>query len=50
MTAVQDQLPKGATIVPMIIASDKTPVMWHTGGLEMHPIFVPSATFSLMCG
>ncbi|KAG1822264.1 hypothetical protein EV424DRAFT_1472203 [Suillus variegatus] len=37
---IQDQLPEGATIVPMIIASDKTPVTWHTGGLEMHPIFV----------
>jgi hypothetical protein len=24
----------------MIIASDKTPVTWHTGGLKMHPIFV----------
>ncbi|KAG2353017.1 hypothetical protein BDR07DRAFT_1383624 [Suillus spraguei] len=37
---IQDQLPEGATIVPMIIASDKTPVTWHTEGLEMHPIFV----------
>ncbi|KAG2029027.1 hypothetical protein BDR03DRAFT_936897 [Suillus americanus] len=37
---IQDQLPKGATIVLMIIASDKTPVTRHTGGLEMHPIFV----------
>lgn len=24
----------------MIIASDKTSVTWHTGGLKMHPIFV----------
>ncbi|KAG1845377.1 hypothetical protein C8R48DRAFT_617186 [Suillus tomentosus] len=38
-----DQLPKGATIVPIIIASDKTPVTRHTGGLEMHPIFVSIA-------
>ncbi|KAG1791079.1 uncharacterized protein HD556DRAFT_1433078 [Suillus plorans] len=37
---IQDQLPEGATIVPMIVASDKTPVTRHTGGLEMHPIFV----------
>ncbi|KAG1718492.1 hypothetical protein EDB19DRAFT_1899235 [Suillus lakei] len=37
---IQDQLPEGATIVPMVIASDKTPMTWHTGGLEMHPIFV----------
>ncbi|KAG1784969.1 uncharacterized protein HD556DRAFT_1314634 [Suillus plorans] len=40
---IQDQLPKGATIVPVIIASDKTPVTRHTGGLEMHPIFVSLA-------
>ncbi|KAG1889013.1 uncharacterized protein F5891DRAFT_1131908 [Suillus fuscotomentosus] len=37
---VVGQLPEGATIVPMIVASDKTPVTRHTGGLEMHPIFV----------
>ncbi|KAG1834896.1 hypothetical protein EV424DRAFT_1468487 [Suillus variegatus] len=40
---IQDQLPEGATIVPMIVASDKTPVTWHMGGLEMHPIFVTIA-------
>jgi len=27
-------------IVPIILASDKTPVNRHTGGLEMHPIFM----------
>jgi Plavaka transposase len=43
MASVQDQLPEGATIVPMIVASDKTPVTRHTGGLEMHPIFVTIA-------
>jgi hypothetical protein len=37
---LQDQLPVGATLVPIIIASDKTPVTCHTGGLEMHPVFV----------
>ncbi|KAG2085470.1 uncharacterized protein F5147DRAFT_748705 [Suillus discolor] len=37
---IQDQLPKGATIILMIITSDKAPVTQHTGGLEMHPIFV----------
>ena len=36
----QDQLPAGATIVPIIAASDKTPVTRHTGGLEMHPLFI----------
>ncbi|KAG2149014.1 uncharacterized protein EDB93DRAFT_1240381 [Suillus bovinus] len=40
---IQDQLPIGATIVPIIIASDKMPVTRHTGGLEMHPIFVSLA-------
>ncbi|KAG0705855.1 hypothetical protein DFH29DRAFT_980756 [Suillus ampliporus] len=38
--AIQDQLPEGATIVPIIAASDKTPVTRHTGGLEMHPLFL----------
>ncbi|KAI6144394.1 hypothetical protein BKA82DRAFT_29322 [Pisolithus tinctorius] len=37
---IQVQLPQGATIVPIIIASDKTPVTRHTGGLEMHPVFI----------
>jgi hypothetical protein len=36
----QAQLPVGATIVPIILASDKTPVTRHTGGLEMHPVFM----------
>ncbi|KAG2107501.1 uncharacterized protein F5147DRAFT_774333 [Suillus discolor] len=40
---IQDQLPIGATIVPIIVASDKMPMTWHTGGLEMHPIFVSLA-------
>ncbi|KAG1809639.1 uncharacterized protein BJ212DRAFT_1279338, partial [Suillus subaureus] len=40
---IQDQLPKGATIIPIIIASDKMPMMQHTGGLKMHPIFVSIA-------
>ncbi|KIJ06479.1 hypothetical protein PAXINDRAFT_20331 [Paxillus involutus ATCC 200175] len=37
---IQNQLPLGATIVPIILASDKTPVTRHTGGLEMHPVFL----------
>ncbi|KAI6007529.1 hypothetical protein F5J12DRAFT_905461 [Pisolithus orientalis] len=37
---IQVQLPQGATITPIIIASDKTPVTRHTGGLEMHPVFI----------
>ena len=36
----KDQLPQGASIVPIIVASDKTPVTGHTGGLEMHPVFI----------
>ncbi|KAI6022134.1 hypothetical protein BKA83DRAFT_102958 [Pisolithus microcarpus] len=39
-TRIQDSLPEGATIVPIIAASDKTPVTRHTGGLEMHPLFI----------
>ena len=30
----------GDTLVPIIIASDKTSVTHHTGGLKMHPIFI----------
>ncbi|KAG1884610.1 hypothetical protein F4604DRAFT_1878654 [Suillus subluteus] len=37
---IQNQLPEGATIVLIIAASDKTPVTKHTGGLEMHPLFL----------
>ncbi|KAG1717174.1 hypothetical protein EDB19DRAFT_1900504 [Suillus lakei] len=37
---IQDQLLEGATVVPIIAASDKTPVTRHTGGLEMHPSFL----------
>ncbi|KIK74667.1 hypothetical protein PAXRUDRAFT_174973 [Paxillus rubicundulus Ve08.2h10] len=37
---IQDQLPEGATIIPIILASDKTPMTRHTGGLEMHPVFI----------
>ncbi|KAG2040820.1 hypothetical protein BDR03DRAFT_1007982 [Suillus americanus] len=35
-----DQLPVGATIVPIILASDKMPVTRQTGSLEMHPTFL----------
>ncbi|KAG1744668.1 uncharacterized protein EDB91DRAFT_1020772, partial [Suillus paluster] len=37
---IQNQLPEGATIVLIIAASDKTPVTRHTGGLQMHPLFL----------
>ena len=40
LTFFQDQLPEGATIIPIIIASDKTPVTRHSGNLEMHPVFI----------
>ncbi|KAG1900153.1 uncharacterized protein F5891DRAFT_1128621 [Suillus fuscotomentosus] len=33
-------LPVGATQVPIILGSDKTPVTCTTGGLEMHPLFI----------
>ncbi|KAI9568687.1 hypothetical protein HD554DRAFT_2204916 [Boletus coccyginus] len=37
---IQDQLPVGVSIVPIIAASDKTPMTQHTSGLEMHPLFI----------
>ncbi|KAG0702298.1 hypothetical protein DFH29DRAFT_999403 [Suillus ampliporus] len=37
---IQDHLPMGATQVPIILGSDKTPVTRTTGGLEMHPVFI----------
>ncbi|KAG2098962.1 uncharacterized protein F5147DRAFT_747315 [Suillus discolor] len=37
---IQDHLPVGATQVPIILGSDKTPVTHTTGGLEMHPLFI----------
>ncbi|KAG2741692.1 hypothetical protein P692DRAFT_20879866 [Suillus brevipes Sb2] len=37
---IQDHLPVGATQVPIILGSDKTPVTRTTGGLEMHPLFI----------
>ncbi|KAG2347324.1 hypothetical protein BDR05DRAFT_1040781 [Suillus weaverae] len=40
VSSCTNQLPEGATIVPIIAASDKTPVTRHTGGLEMHPLFL----------
>ncbi|KAG2076612.1 hypothetical protein BDR04DRAFT_1204687 [Suillus decipiens] len=35
-----NQLPEGVTIILIIAASDKTLVTRHTGGLEMHPLFL----------
>ena len=35
-----DQLLVGASTVPIIAASNKTPVTQNTGGLEMHPLFI----------
>ncbi|KAI5995772.1 hypothetical protein F5J12DRAFT_907139 [Pisolithus orientalis] len=37
---IQDSLPEGAIIVPILTASDKTPVTRMTGGLEMHPLLI----------
>ncbi|KAG2067998.1 hypothetical protein BDR04DRAFT_1025764 [Suillus decipiens] len=37
---IQNQLPEGVTIIPIIAASDKTPVTRHIGGLEMHLLFL----------
>ena len=40
LTIHQGELPVGATIVPIILASNKTPVSRQTGNLEMHPLFL----------
>ncbi|KAH7903179.1 hypothetical protein BJ138DRAFT_1021044, partial [Hygrophoropsis aurantiaca] len=37
---ILSNLPKGSTLVPILAASDKTPVTRMTGGLEMHPLFI----------
>ncbi|KAG2346736.1 hypothetical protein BDR05DRAFT_997143 [Suillus weaverae] len=37
---IQDHLPLGATQVPIILGSDKTPVTRLAGGIEMHPVFL----------
>ncbi|KAG2039844.1 hypothetical protein BDR03DRAFT_831119, partial [Suillus americanus] len=37
---IQDHLQVGATQVPIILGSDKTPVTRITGGLEMHLLFI----------
>ncbi|KAG0706602.1 hypothetical protein DFH29DRAFT_980278 [Suillus ampliporus] len=46
---MQDQLPPGATIVPIIMASDKTPVTRHTGRLEMHSLFLTIGNIQSDC-
>ncbi|KIK34957.1 hypothetical protein CY34DRAFT_110084, partial [Suillus luteus UH-Slu-Lm8-n1] len=44
---IQDHLPLGATQIPIILGSDKTPVTRTTGGLEMHPIFITIGNLDL---
>ncbi|KAI5981111.1 hypothetical protein EDD15DRAFT_2560938 [Pisolithus albus] len=43
---IQDQLPAGATIVPIVLASDKAPVTRMTGDIEMHPLFLTIANIN----
>jgi len=43
---MQDQLPAGATIVPIVLASDKVPVTRMTGNIEMHPLFLTIANIN----
>ncbi|KAG2363985.1 hypothetical protein BDR07DRAFT_1566901 [Suillus spraguei] len=38
-----NQLPQGTTIMPIVLASDKTPVTRQMGGLKMHPTFLTIA-------
>ncbi|KAL4080823.1 hypothetical protein J3A83DRAFT_4424312, partial [Scleroderma citrinum] len=40
---IQDQLPEGAMIVPILLASNKALVTRMTGDLEMHPLFITIA-------
>ncbi|KAI6104122.1 hypothetical protein F5141DRAFT_1064966 [Pisolithus sp. B1] len=37
---IQNELPDGTMIVPIILASDKVPVMRMSGDHEMHPLFL----------
>ncbi|KAG1755735.1 hypothetical protein EDB19DRAFT_1823246 [Suillus lakei] len=46
---IQDHLPVGATQVPIILGSDKTPVTRVTGGLEMHPARLWHKCMDLIC-
>ena len=43
---MQDQLPAGATIVPIVLASDKAPVTRMTGNIKMHPLFLTIANIN----
>ena len=36
----QGKLPVWATIIPIVLASDKTPISRQTGNLEIHPLFL----------
>ncbi|KAI5981097.1 hypothetical protein EDD15DRAFT_2156567 [Pisolithus albus] len=42
----QNELPDGATIVPVILASDKAPVTRMSGDREMHPLFLTIANIN----
>ncbi|KAI6130294.1 hypothetical protein EDD16DRAFT_1689659 [Pisolithus croceorrhizus] len=43
---IQNELPDGATIVPIILASDKAPVTRMSGDHEMHPLFLTIANIN----
>ncbi|KIO06619.1 hypothetical protein M404DRAFT_138348 [Pisolithus tinctorius Marx 270] len=43
---IQDQLPEGATIIPVVLASDKAPVTRMTGDIKMHPLFLTIANIN----
>ncbi|KIO27603.1 hypothetical protein M407DRAFT_48263, partial [Tulasnella calospora MUT 4182] len=32
--------PQGATVIPIILASDKTTLTSHTGGKNAHPLYL----------
>ncbi|KAI5989400.1 hypothetical protein F5J12DRAFT_864341 [Pisolithus orientalis] len=43
---IQNELPDGATIVPVILASDNAPVTRMSGDREMHPLFLTIANIN----
>ncbi|EGO05155.1 hypothetical protein SERLA73DRAFT_68786 [Serpula lacrymans var. lacrymans S7.3] len=44
---LQNNYPEGATMMPIILASDKTGVMRVTGNLDMHPTFLTIGNIAL---
>lgn len=41
---LQDDLPQGATLVPFLLASDKTMLSQHIGDKDGYPVYINVAT------